>query len=227
MTEFESDRRLRRQVDQIDPRRLADERDRSTAPRIDLEHENFSVGDHELNVEQALDVESARQRLSVVRLVDRQRRKHRYAVARMNARSLDVLHDPADQYVVAVAHRINVKLRPGQISINEHGVLAVRRRDRSLDIRRQLLVVVHDLHRSTAQHITRSHHQRITDPIRRVERLLDREDRRAFRSGNVKPLAQIIKRVSILRAVDVFDRRSQYEIAILAVDLSVERPRPN
>ena len=102
-------------------------------------------------------------------------------------------------------------------------MLAVRRRDRSLNVRRQFLIVVNYLHRSTAKHIARTHHQRIFDPIRRRQCFFDREDRRAFRSGNVEPLAEIIERVSILRAVDVLDRRSQYEITILAVDLTIER----
>ena len=102
LTQFKSDRRFRRQVDQIYSRRFADERDRSRTARIDLEHKHFAVGDNELNVEQALDVERTRKCRRVVGdgfergFVDRYGREHRNAVARMNSRAFDVLHDPAD-----------------------------------------------------------------------------------------------------------------------------------
>ena len=115
---------------------LGDERHRARGARIDLEHVNHAILQRVLDVHQPADVERERQLLRLLleprhRLgAQRARRQRAGAVARMNARLLDVLHDPRHDDCLAVAESVDVDLdRVRQISIEQKRVLAENRVD--------------------------------------------------------------------------------------------------
>ncbi len=71
----------------------------------------------------------------------------------MDPRFLDVLHDRADQHLLAVRDRVNVDLRGlVQELIDEHR-FSPRDSYCFTHVAHQLLFVVHDLHRSSAEHV--------------------------------------------------------------------------
>src|SRR5438445_4914120 len=84
---------------------------------------------------------------------DRRQRARR--VAGVDAGLLDVFHDPADVHLGAVAQRVDVDL-DGVLEepVDQHGVLR-RQLGGTGDVAVQRLVVVHNLHATTAKHIGR------------------------------------------------------------------------
>ena len=113
----------------------------------------------------------------------------------MNAGFLDMLHDPDDEGVLAVAQAVDVDLGGvGQIAVEQQRVLTEHGVDlpglvvgvARLDVGRHQLgqgaeqVIVElgfladDLHRAAAEHIGRAHHQRQAEIGRYQPRLLDR-----------------------------------------------------
>ena len=89
----------------------------------------------------------------------------------MHARLLDVLHDAADDHVLAVAaivdHRVDVDLdRVVEEAVEQHRRI-VGHLDRFAHVALEIALLVHDLHRAAAEHVRRPHHQRIADLRRR------------------------------------------------------------
>ena len=88
--------------------RLGDEGHRARGARVDLEHVDDAALNRELHVHEADDVELEGEltRLLaqlVLRLArERVRRQEQRRVPRVHARLLDVLHDAADEHVLAV-----------------------------------------------------------------------------------------------------------------------------
>ncbi len=78
----------------------------------------------------------------------------------MDAGLLDVLHDPADQDVLAVAHRVDVDLdRDVEEAVEQHRAV-VRHLHRVASVGAQVLLVVDDLHGAPAEHVGGAHHER-------------------------------------------------------------------
>ena len=95
---------------------LGDEGHRARRARVRLDHVQLARMDRVLHVEQADDADRQRDlarrgaHLLEHLLAQRVRRQHAGAVAGVHAGLLDVLHDPADPHLVAVAQRIDVQL---------------------------------------------------------------------------------------------------------------------
>ena len=89
-------------------------------------------------------------------VADRERRDHAGRVAGVDAGLLDVLHDRADQHVVAVGDRVDVDLD----RVLDERVDQRARGDRP---RAQHLLVVADAHRAATEHVARPHQHRIAD----------------------------------------------------------------
>ena len=94
---------------------------------------------------------------------ERVRRQDAGRVARVHAGLLDVLHDPADPDVLAVAERVDVDLdRVLQEAVEEdRGALARGRV--ALEVVQQPVGRVDDLHRAPAEDVARAHEQREAD----------------------------------------------------------------
>ena len=82
----------------------------------------------------------------------------------MHAGLLDVLHDAADEHVLAVAHRIDVDL-DGEIekAVEQHRAV-VRDLHRIGHVLAQIVLVEHHLHGAAAEHVARPHDQREARP---------------------------------------------------------------
>jgi hypothetical protein len=98
------------------PTGLGDERHGPRRARVGLDDEELPRVDGVLDVEQADDPEPERDPARVGadllehRVAERVRRQHGGRVARVDPGLLDVLHDPADPDVLAVAERVDVDL---------------------------------------------------------------------------------------------------------------------
>ena len=136
-------------VDERDPGRLRDERDRPRGARVRLEHVEVTLVERELQVEQAARAEAAderRRELSDLRLeplADRRRREDARRVARVDAGALDVLDDRRDPAVLAVAEHVDVQLeRTFEEAVDERGALEL-----------ELLRAARDAHAAAAEDV--------------------------------------------------------------------------
>ena len=141
---------------------LGHEGHRAAGPGVDLKHVDLVVLDGELDVHEAHDIERAGELNRLAFQVgddvgfERMGRQRAGRVARMHARLLDVLHDAADEHVLAVGDGVHIDLnRVAEIRVEQHRALS--RDDHGLgDVAGELGVVMHDLHGSTAQHVGRA-----------------------------------------------------------------------
>ena len=112
--------------------RLRQERHRSRRTRIDLDYKHLVIliGD-ELYVVQSDDAYALAQTHRIVDyrplhvLVDAERGVDAYAVARVYARALDMLHDTRYEYILAVAYRIDLQLLAHYILVYQYGLVFV------------------------------------------------------------------------------------------------------
>ncbi|MNB90570.1 hypothetical protein D3C75_376300 [compost metagenome] len=81
----------------------------------------------------------------------------------MNARLLDVFHDATNQHHFAVADGIDIHFYCIiQEAVQQHRRI-VRDADGGLEVTAQVCFVVDDFHCAAAQHVRRTHHQRVTN----------------------------------------------------------------
>ena len=215
---------------------LGDEGHRARGPRVDLEHVNLVALQRILHVHQPADVERQRE-FARIRLElrdglrrERARGQRTGAVAGVNARLLDMLHDAGDEHRLAVAERVDVDLdRVRQIAVEQQGVRAEHRVDlpglvvgiARLDVGRhqarqhaeEIIVerrgVVNDRHRAPAEHIGGTNDQRQAEVGRDQPRLLDRIGDRVLRLLEAELVEQALEAVAIFGKIDRVDRSAE------------------
>ncbi len=148
------------------PVALRDERHGPRGARVGLDHVDVVLVERVLHVHQPDDAERERdvpgQGADLVERLaaERVRRQHAGGVAGVDAGLLDVLHDPADPDVFAVAERVDVDLdRVLHEAVEEDLALGAD----TVEVALEPLVGVHDLHRAPAEHVAGSHEQREAD----------------------------------------------------------------
>src|SRR5438445_277087 len=97
---------------------------------------------------------------------------HGVRVARVDARTLDVLRDPGDERVGAVGHGVDLDLLAAQVLIDEHAAGAGL--ERGVEVTLEVVGRVDDLHGATAEHVRRAYEHRVPDPGRDAEGLRQR-----------------------------------------------------
>ena len=125
----------------------------------------------------------------------------------MNPRLLDVFHDAADDHVRAVADGIHVHLHGVfQKLVDQHRQVG-RHLNRLAHIRFQAVVVEHDLHGPSAQHVGGPHDYRIADALRDASGLL--LGGRGVVGGlpQAELRDQLLKALAVLGAVDAVGGR--------------------
>ena len=141
----------------------------------------------------------------------------------MDAGLLDVLHDAADEHVLAVGQRIDVDLdRVRQVAVEEQRVLAEERvdlpglvvrvarldlarhqlRQRAEQVVAELRLLADDLHRPAAEHVGGPHHQREAEVADHQPRLLDRIGDAVLRLLQAELSDQLLEAVAVLGEVD-------------------------
>ena len=148
---------------------LGDEGHRARRARVHLDDVDLAALDRVLHVHQAVHTQlegqlaGGREDLVDHVLAQRVRRQRAGAIARVNARLLDVLHHPADHHALAVAQRVHVHLGGvRQEAIHQNRMLR-RGLHREAHVVAQRLLVANDLHGSPAQHVGRTDQDRVAD----------------------------------------------------------------
>ena len=120
----------------------------------------------------------------------------------MHARLLDVLHDAANQHALAVADSIDVHFhRVVQEAVQQHRRI-VGHADRGLEITAQVGFVIDDFHRPAAQHVGRTHYQRIADARRLLDRLLDGGNGGVGRLLQAQAVDRLLEAFAVFGTVD-------------------------
>ena len=126
----------------------------------------------------------------------------------MHARLLDVLHDAADQHVLAVAAGVDVDF-DGDIeeTVEQHGAV-VRHADGGRHVGAQIVLVEHDFHRAAAEHVRRTHDERKAHRARERHRLLLGARRGIRGLLEAEILDQHLEALAVLGDVDRVGRRA-------------------
>jgi hypothetical protein len=199
--------------------RLGDERDGPRRAGVGLDDVQPPGVDRVLDVEQAHHPEAERDAAGVApdllehRVPERVRGQHAGRVARVDPGLLDVLHDPADPHVLAVAERVDVDLdRVLQEPVEEDrpSVAGVAGQVVGQPVGR-----VDDLHRPAAEDVARAHEQGEADLVAGLERLADRVRRRVRRGLEAQALQERAEATAVLGQVDGVDARAEQRHARL------------
>ena len=127
----------------------------------------------------------------------------------MDAGLLDVLHDPGDRDLGAVAERVDVHLdRVLEEAVEEKRVLRVGL-DVLLEVRVQALRRVTDLHRPAAQDVRGAHQKRESDVLGDHLCLLGRERGPVVGVADLQAAKERAEAPAVLRQVDRVDGRAQ------------------
>ena len=149
----------------------------------------------------------------------------------MDAGLLDVLHDAADHHagggVAAVGNAIDIDLdRVVKEAVQQYRRLLTDL-DRFTHVALEILVAVHDLHRTTAQHIARAHHQRIADLVRQGQCLLLGTRGPVRRLLQTEFVQQLLEALAVFGHVDAVGRGADDRYArTLQVERQLQRRLP-
>jgi hypothetical protein len=133
---------------------------------------------------------------------ERMRRQAAGRVPRVHARLLDVLHDAADQHLVAVAHAVDVDLdRVRQVAVEQNGRI-VRNPHRFFGVLNKADLVVDDLHGSAAEHVARAHHDGVADLLGELHGLLGRARGAVGRLAQLELGQELLEALAVLGDVD-------------------------
>ena len=203
-----SDRELRRDLGDGEARRLGGERRGARHARVHLDDEEAAVIgiDRELHVGAAgIDADLAQHRdrgvaHHLVFLVGQsERRRHRHAVAGMDAHRIEVLDRADDDAIVrAVADHLHLELLPPQHRfLDQH---LVRRRDAqpAADDLLEFLLIVGDAAASAAQGEGGADDRRQPDKGERRLRLLERAHEPALGRGEADPVHRLAEELAVL-----------------------------
>ena len=206
---------------------FGDERYRAAGPRVGLDHEDLVALHGVLHIDQALDVERLGDPQRVV-LDDRDglrrkagRRDRAGGVAGVHARLLHMLHDRTDDRITGVIpQRVDIDLGGVlQETIDEYGALG---RQAALLAETaeagefghgptQVIVVVHDLHRSAAEHITGTNEGGVADLGGDLECLIDVDGGAAGRLRDLEASAHGVPLLTVLGEIDRRRRGAEHE----------------
>ena len=195
---------------------LRRQRGRTAQAGVNLDHAIVAG----LRVERVLDVALAhdaqmadrlrRERLQQVKLLLRQRagRRDHDALARMDAQRVDILHtDDRETMIVLVADHLELDLFPALQRLLDKDLGRIG--ERALGQRTQLRFVLADAAAHTAQGVSRTDHDRVTNAVGRRDGVVHRLDRLADRCLDLD-LAQLLdKQVAIFGVHDRLDRGTQ------------------
>ena len=201
--------------------RLGDEGHGAAGARIDLDQIDHPVLHRELDVHQPDDAErSGKQARLPLDLGDDGRLQavggqRAGAVARMDARLLDMLHDAGDDDIRAVRDCIHVDLdRVAQILVDQHRAVAGDL-DGGVDIVVQLGRGIDDLHRPPPEHIGGAGQHRIADPLGNHDRLVPAAGDAVQRLAQIELVDQLREPLPVLGKIDRVGRGAEDRNALI------------
>ena len=208
-----ADHAARRHLGQLDAGGLADKRHGARGTRIDLEHIDHVLAinmlDGELHVHQTDHLErrshGCRLALDLGHRGSRQRIRRQRAsrVTRVHAGLLDMLHHAADEGLARrVAQAVDIAFDGIVEKAVEQNRRVVADLDRLAHVALEIALLVHDLHRTPAQHIARPHHQRVTEGRRLVDRLGLGASRGVGRLTQAQFVQELLETLAVLGRID-------------------------
>ncbi len=129
------------------------------------------------------------------------------AVAAVNARFLDVLHDRAHDRDLAVGDAIDIHLdRVLEKTIDQDRALRADL-DRAPHVAAQIFRVIDQLHRAPAQNKRRPNEHRITDPLGDRDRFVFTDGGAARRLAQPEPVEHLGEKFAVFGQLDAFRLR--------------------
>ena len=120
----------------------------------------------------------------------------------MHTRLLNMLHDAANQHHFAVADGIHVNFYCVIKEVVQQHWRIVRYADRCLEVATQVSFVIDDFHRPTAENVRRTHHQRVANLFRFLNRHFDGGNGGVRRLFQFQTLNRMLEAFTVFRTVD-------------------------
>ena len=187
---------------------LGDERNGTRSARVHFNHIDIFALQRQLNVHQADNTQFQRHLLDLfahlILDVQRQRigRQRASGVTRVNTCLLNVLHDRADHYISTVAHCIDIHLDGTVEEVIEQHRAVVGHFHGVTQVTLELFFFVNDFHRTTAQHVGRTNHQRVTNLAGSTNGFIFTAYGCVWRLTQVQALNHLLEALAIFSAVD-------------------------
>ena len=124
------------------------------------------------------------------------------AVTRVNASTLDMLHDARNDDCHAIAYTVNLDLRPLHIAVDEYRMIR-RDLDRTIQVVAQFLLLINDFHGSAAKHVRWTHHDRIADGGGAFDCSFYIGDAETFGARNVRLAQHFLEALTIFCTIDI------------------------
>ncbi len=132
----------------------------------------------------------------------------------MDARLFDVLHHAADEHGFAIRNAIHVAFdRVVQEAVEQHRRV-VRHLHGLAHVALEVARLVDDFHRAAAQHVRRTHHQRIADFVGELERFVFGARGAVRRLTQAEVLQQLLETLAVFGGVDHVRRRADDRHAV-------------
>lgn len=120
----------------------------------------------------------------------------------MHASLLDVLHDAANQHHFAVADGVHIHFyRVVEEAVEQHWRI-VRHAHSGLEVAAQVGFVINDFHRAAAQHVRRTHHQRVANFFRLLNGLFDSGHGGVRRLFQLQTVNRLLETLAVFRTVN-------------------------
>ena len=128
----------------------------------------------------------------------------------MHAGLFDVFHDAADQDIFAVTHGIDIHFHGiAQEVVQQHRRI-VGHAHGLAHVARQVFLGINNLHGAAAQHIGWTHHQRVADVIRQLQRFFRIGRRAVRRLLQPQTLDHLLETLPVLGMVDGIGRGTDH-----------------
>ena len=120
----------------------------------------------------------------------------------MDARLLDMFHDPANQHALAVTYTVDVDFRRQIQEAVEQYRAGIRHAYRGIHVGGEVFLAVHHLHRPATEDIRRSDDERETHVRRHPQRFFLAARRAVRRLLQVQRLHELLETLAVLGQVD-------------------------
>src|SRR3990167_7379797 len=135
-------------------------------------------------------------------LRQRVRRQRARRVTGVHTRLFNVLHDRADNHLLAIAHRVHVHFDGAVEEVIQQYRAVVGDLHSLTHVATQLFFLVDDFHRPTTQHVGWTHHQRVADGLGGRQGFVFTASSDVGRLTQVEALHHLLEALAVFGAVD-------------------------
>ena len=130
-------------------------------------------------------------------------------VTGVNTGPLDMLHDSRNIHMLPIADGIDFQLLTDDVFIHQNRRIVTDFLDRCCHIDTQVIIVVHDFHRTSAKDVRRAYQYRISDTIRNVYSFFNLHCCFPLWLRDIQRVQHCFKRMAVFGTINILEGGSQ------------------